>query len=137
MIDMIKKKLSDKIKERARRLAEDNGGLRNLIDQAKEKIEDLTGNEKLRELFESVKLFIRMVKSHASGEYKEIPKRSLLLILFGLIYFLMPLDAIPDFIPITGYVDDLGLLLWIYKSIQKDISAYRLWESNHMEPSNQ
>jgi len=136
MIDMIKRKLAGEIKEKARQLTQDNGGLRNLIDQIKDNIEYLTGNEKLSGLFESVKLFIRMVRSHVSGEYKDIPKRTLTLIVFGLIYFLMPLDAIPDFIPITGYVDDLTLLLWIYKSIQKDISAYREWESNRIVPSN-
>ncbi|MDA0193489.1 MAG: YkvA family protein [Bacteroidetes bacterium] len=133
---MMKRKLSDEIKEKARRLAEDPGALRNFVDQVKLKIEELSSNEKLKELFESVKLFINMIKSHISGEYRDIPKRTLLLILFGLIYFLIPIDAIPDFIPITGYVDDLTILLWIYKSVQKDISAYKDWQSSQMAPSN-
>jgi len=133
---MMKSRLSDEIKEKARRLAEDNGALRNLIEQVKLKIEVLAGNEKLKELFESVKLFMSMIKSHISGEYRNIPKRTLLLILFGLIYFLIPIDAIPDFIPVIGYVDDLTILLWIHKSIQKDISAYRDWQSSQVPASN-
>jgi len=36
------------------------------------------------------------------------------LILFAILYFLSPIDLIPDFIPIVGKLDDLLVILFIY-----------------------
>ena len=47
--------------------------------------------------------------------YYSIPKLSLgdKLIAIGAIgYFISPLDLIPDYIPVIGYLDDLGILSW-------------------------
>ena len=76
-----------------------------------------------------------MVKNYLSGEYRDYPKRSLLLILFGLIYFMIPIDVIPDFIPLSGVIDDLTVLLWVYKSIRKDIDAFEEWEKKKVSPA--
>jgi len=124
----MKKNLSDRIKEKARKVAEDDGQLKSLIDKVMTKAGELVQHEKLQALFSTVETFVKMVKSYLTGEYREYPKRTLLLILFGLIYFLMPLDAIPDFIPITGFIDDLSVLLWVSRSIQKDVEAFKDWE---------
>ena len=47
----------------------------------------------------------------------------IILIIFGLVYFLFPFDLIRDFIPYIGYLDDLALIVWIiyflYKKKQK------------------
>ncbi len=40
----------------------------------------------------------------------------IILIILGILYFISPIDLIPDFIPILGKVDDLLVLLWIYWS---------------------
>lgn len=124
----MRKKLADDIKEKAKKIATDDGQLKSLIDNVMHKVGDITKSEKLKELFSTVELLVKMVKSYLNGEYREYPKRTLLLILFGLLYFLAPIDAIPDFIPVSGFLDDLTILLWVYKSIQKDIAAYQEWE---------
>src|SRR6188768_2055923 len=56
----------------------------------------------------------RMVKAYAFGRYRILPWKSMLSVVAALIYFVSPLDLIPDFIPITGLTDDVGVLLWIY-----------------------
>ena len=109
----MKKNITDKVREKARRIAEDDGQIGELINKVKEKIAEVAKSDSLKQLFTTVELLIRMMKSYLSGEYRNYPKRTLLLILFGLIYFLMPIDAIPDFIPITGFLDDLTILLWV------------------------
>jgi DnaJ like chaperone protein len=43
----------------------------------------------------------------------------IILIIFGLIYFLFPFDLIRDFIPYLGYTDDIALIVWIIYLINK------------------
>ena len=42
-------------------------------------------------------------------------------------YFILPIDLIPDFIPVAGYTDDLAALVWgvycVIKSITPDVKA--------------
>ena len=48
-------------------------------------------------------------------------------ILGALGYFILPIDIIPDFIPIAGYTDDLAALTWgiycVIKSITPEVKA--------------
>ncbi|MBR5893566.1 MAG: DUF1232 domain-containing protein [Bacteroidaceae bacterium] len=56
-------------------------------------------------------------------------------------YFILPLDLIPDFIPVAGYVDDGGLLLLVIKALscidervkQQAKSKLKEWFGNYDE----
>lgn len=51
-------------------------------------------------------------------------EKKLLLIAVSLGYFLFPIDLLPDFIPLMGQLDDIGLIFfvlnWFVNSAQKD-----------------
>ncbi len=46
-----------------------------------------------------------------AAQRPETPVWARLVIFSALAYFILPADAIPDFIPVSGYADDLGTLL--------------------------
>jgi uncharacterized membrane protein YkvA (DUF1232 family) len=37
-------------------------------------------------------------------------------------YFILPIEIIPDFIPIVGYTDDLAALMWAFYSVAKNVT---------------
>jgi len=51
--------------------------------------------------------------------------KSKALLIAGLLYFLLPIDLTPDFIPFIGYIDDAAVLSAIIKSLAAEIKMYR------------
>jgi uncharacterized membrane protein YkvA (DUF1232 family) len=45
--------------------------------------------------------------------------------LFALVYFLLPVDFIPDFIPLLGWLDDLGVLSAAALFIAREVERYQ------------
>lgn len=80
------------------------------------------------------KLFVlgRLIKAYATGEYREIPWKTMLIIVAAVIYFVNPLDLLPDLIPVAGLTDDFGILIWVYTSLQTEIDKFILWEQSRI-----
>jgi uncharacterized membrane protein YkvA (DUF1232 family) len=72
----------------------------------------------------------RMVKAYATGRYRNIPWKSMLLVLAMIIYFINPLDLIPDLIPMAGLTDDFAILVWVYSSVAEEIDKFLAWEAS-------
>ncbi len=57
--------------------------------------------------------------------------------IFAIIYFITPLDLIPDFIPFSGLLDDAGVILWVmnlYKGTMKPYFAKaNEWLNEHKD----
>ena len=112
--------------ENAKRIFSDKKKVQETLDNAFRKSIDLENNNgEISSLTEKVKLFILMIQSYVKGEYREVPFKSILLIFAGLIYFINPFDLIGDFIPGIGYIDDIGLILWILKSVEEDVLRFK------------
>lgn len=79
---------------------------------------------------DKITLLGRIVKAYASGEYRAIPWQSLLSIVAVLLYFLNPIDFIPDVLPLIGFADDVALTLWLFRSLSKDLDAFAAWEKD-------
>jgi len=132
---MPNKKLNWLLKSRAYKKATNIVGT---IINSPEKLMDLTskaqtkisGNfgEKFSEVKETTSTVIRLIKAYAKGDYREISFESIALIITSVIYLLMPIDVIPDFIIALGLTDDVALLAWTYKSVAEDIEKYLVWE---------
>ncbi len=42
----------------------------------------------------------------------------------ALVYFVTPIDAIPDFVPVAGFLDDLGVIAAALKFLGSEIKRY-------------
>lgn len=115
-------------KGKAGRYAGNATKLFELAKQVMGKLQTVGFKGNMAEFQNNVQLLIRMVKSYASGEYKGLPWKSLLSIVAVLIYFVSPIDIIPDFLPVIGITDDVALVIWLIKTLGSDISKYSEWE---------
>jgi uncharacterized membrane protein YkvA (DUF1232 family) len=104
-----------------------------LLELAKEvigKLQKVGFKDNLSEFQNGVQLLIRMVRAYAGGEYKGLPWKSLLSIVAVLIYFVSPIDLIPDFLPVIGITDDIALVVWLLKTLSEDVRKFSDWEKN-------
>lgn len=46
------------------------------------------------------------------------------LIVGALLYFILPIDSIPDIMPIVGYLDDLGVITALIKHLGSELVPY-------------
>ena len=102
-----------------------------LIETSRKKISNLDlGEEEFKGILGTIKTFIRMLRAFRSGTYTEIPWLTVLAVVGALIYFITPIDLLPDFIPVTGYLDDFSLILIVYNRFKGDIIAFQAWENS-------
>jgi len=113
---------------KAGRWAKNSGKLFELVKDSLSKSNRVGLKENVSEFTHSVQLLARMVRAYASGEYRALPWKSLISVIAVLIYFVSPLDLIPDFLPIVGITDDIALVAWLIKSLSGDIHKFGDWE---------
>jgi len=116
-------------KNRASEYANDANKLNDLLDEASQKADSKRG--RLVEVWDSLMACLRLLRAYATGRYKDIPWVSLLSIIAAVIYFVMPVDLIPDFILTLGLVDDAALIGWIISSVKSDVDSFLQWEKTH------
>ena len=116
---------------KAKTIINDDEKLKKLIEDVLKKLKEISSDKKTSaKLNDSLRLFIRIINAYTSKEYTYIPWKTICLIVAGLIYFIYPVDLIPDFIPVSGLIDDVALIAWIYESIQDDIEKFLEWEKS-------
>lgn len=98
-----------------------------LIAGVGNKISSVGDNPRVKKLIEPVSVFIRMIKAHFSGAHK-MTNSTLGLVLLALVYFVSPIDIIPDFLGFFGFADDLSVVLAIYAKVKDEIEDFLDWE---------
>ncbi|MBD2770360.1 DUF1232 domain-containing protein [Hymenobacter sp. BT664] len=70
----------------------------------------------------------RLIKASISGEYTGVPGTTIAAAVAVLIYFLSPIDLIPDFIPVLGLLDDVALVAWFSTTLKTEMDKFHEWE---------
>jgi uncharacterized membrane protein YkvA (DUF1232 family) len=90
---------------------------------------------KLKQAWGDVQVLVRLVRAFARGDYREVSRGTLGLIVGALIYFVSPIDAILDHLPLAGYLDDAAILAWVMREVRSEIEAFRAWEATGAPPA--
>ena len=76
----------------------------------------------------NIPMLVSLVRSYIRKDYRDVPLGSIIAIVSALIYFLSPIDLLPDSIPVLGYVDDAAVFAFVWKMVADDIEEYRKWQ---------
>ena len=114
--------------KRAEREAKEPGRLRKLAGVANEKMRE--HGEQIGEIREDLPVLLRVIRAYARGDYRKLPWRTVVTIVAGILYFVSPIDLIPDFIPVIGYVDDAAVISLVLRGVRGDLEAFETWEES-------
>ena len=118
----------DKAEKTTTKLVENKEKLKALLDDALKK--GAKNKKKLSSVWKDFQTLLRLIKAYRKKEYKDLPWKTLIYATTAIVYFLNPFDVIPDFIPVSGFLDDITLITFVVRSIQKDLEKFASWEKN-------
>ncbi len=118
-----------RIRNQANRILSNPSRLLQLLASLNRKISSARSRAEIKEEIKiSLTLFNRFIQAVVSGKYKNVNSETVLQIVAVLIYFINPADIIPDIIPVSGFIDDFTILLWVYKSVKSELDQFQNWE---------
>ena len=112
-------------KREAEEILKDESKVDALIKNVVESLENIP---LIGKFFSVVPALCLLLKDYVSGKYNAVPIASVITIVIALVYFVSPIDLVPDFIPIAGKLDDALVIAIAVGSIHNDLADYREWK---------
>ncbi len=113
--------------KRAATLLRDPAALDQLAKDSRRKVAG-TSNSRVRELADQVKQLGRLIRAYANGSYREISAANIGLVVAGILYFVTPLDLVPDAIPGAGLIDDASVIAFVLARLEGELARFTAWE---------
>ena len=112
-------------RNRAAEIVRSPDKLREMVAEAREKADSAGGaTSPLSGVIEDLKTMFDLLRAVARGNYR-LRKETLILIAGAVLYFVIPIDVIPDFIPVAGFIDDAAVIAWVVKTCKTEIDLFR------------
>jgi len=126
MASFSKEKAKEEFNKSRKNFSKDN--LENLMQKEDSLFSKFLNFDKLNEYYQDFIDLFSLVKDWYKGRYKDVPWMVISSAGGALLYVLSPIDLIPDFIPVIGYLDDAAVFAACLKFIRKDLDKYREWK---------
>lgn len=78
-----------------------------------------------------VPIMASLIRSYVKKEYTDIPIGTVMAIISALIYFVSPIDIVPDSVPVLGYFDDAAVVAACWKLVDSDVTEYIKWRKEN------
>ena len=117
----------DWAKAKAEKLIENKDQLKKLLNTGSEKANEK--KEQLKNVWSDLQMLLSLVKAYRKKEYTDVPWKTIIYSAAAIVYFVSPIDLVPDFIPIAGFLDDITIITFVVKSLKEDIEKFKIWQS--------
>ena len=93
-------------------------------------------NGPLAEMKEQLQRMIALVKAYVSGDYRAVSTQTMVTVVAAIAYFVVPFDAVPDFLFGWGLVDDAAVLSFVVAQIAGELEAFAEWQRAQANDDN-
>lgn len=100
--------------------------VQNLLERG-EQLHAVAHRGPLRKLYQRICILFDLVADYWKGRYTGISRGAIAVVVFTLGYVVSPLDAVPDFIPLAGLLDDATLVGLCLTAIDSELEKYIRW----------
>jgi uncharacterized membrane protein YkvA (DUF1232 family) len=132
MYNKISNKQKDEIKKQFEETVEEinENDIVSASEDGLKKINELDNNppKVLKNIWENVKMMVYMMLDYINGNYRNINWKTIAIISGAIIYFVSPLDLIPDVIPFVGFLDDLTVINIALEMTSEEFTIYKAWK---------
>ena len=105
--------------------------LRAVLEDAWVKMTTVEGARSLERVIDDLRTMLRLVRASVNRTYTEVSKANLAYIVGAVVYFLVPIDSIPDILGPFGYLDDAAVILWVISLVEEELESFKDWETRH------
>ncbi|MBP3494292.1 MAG: DUF1232 domain-containing protein [Oscillospiraceae bacterium] len=110
----------------AQKVLEDEDKLERFLQRLETKMRAIpVAGEKLANL----PILASLVKSYVKKEYTQIPLGTMIAVVSALVYFVSPVDLIPDAIPGVGHIDDAAVIAVCWELVESDVQEFQKWRA--------
>ena len=106
--------------------------VKNLATQAVRKLSG-TASMRIDRVRDELILCIALVRSWIHGEYDGVSRQTIVAVTAALLYFVVPLDVIPDFLIGVGFIDDASVVGYVMTMLAAEMDTFRRWQEREVE----
>lgn len=130
MTDSSQPKGFAKARQKAEKILNNGKKLKDLLDRSVVKIQQ--NSSSVKGFVNDLQSVIRMIKAYSVGSYKDLSVRTLILAVAAIVYFVNPLDVVPDILVGLGFMDDATVLAYVIKDIKSELDKFTEWEKSQV-----
>ena len=129
MSDDRSKKRLQRLTRTAEALLKQPNRLREKLVNARKKLGQ-TDSGQLQGIKSQLTELIEFSQDMLRGNYQTIDVKTPVMVVAAILYFLLPIDSIPDFILGLGYLDDVTVITFVFRQLSNELEKYRAWRAD-------
>jgi uncharacterized membrane protein YkvA (DUF1232 family) len=85
---------------------------------------------------EDLKALVRLASAYVRGDYRAVSRDNLVKVIAAIVYFVSPIDLLPDFLGPFGLTDDAVVVAFVLRKLREELSTFLAWEEQQERASS-